>query len=509
MARIGPRATAFEAFKTLRNRLRLLHVHDVVARCLQILNHPDVNTFERVRNYRPWEMLLLYKWALVHCEQNRRLSRHVRGSDEFNYLVGLAGEVANCARPPSEYGVAYLFLRSVAYQQFWLQDNLSGAGLARQSYIFGRLAFNHKFRKNFRDRLGLDIPDFIMLSMMLAPRIFVRDRLSFTREWFDPVSGAIGSGTINAFLEAISLDMESARAYALSKASRDVELELYERTPFQNKPLLRVKNVKGEWEYVPIAKAILSRALSLFIYRFLRDMDSARFMNEFGVLFEAYVHRLLEFSGCHFLDESRLMKLCPGSKVVDALIRDGNDNIFLDAKGVEFPEIGMITHLANIVRDRAKPSILKAISQASEFISSAYSSGVDCLGAGCNYLIVVTMQDTFVGNGVDFFNMIGMGELEKIYERNRDSARIPAEHMYFMSVQDFELLVACVKQGGVTFSSALKMAVADDSVPETKKFVFSQHILSSYGLPNLIEFLSSEIDCVLARCEAAFAQGGG
>lgn len=504
--RVGPRPTAFEAFKTLRNRLRKLHVGEVVGACLRTLNHPAAQHWDRMRHYRPWEILLLFKWALLHGERNDRLARPMHGEDEFNHLVNLTGEVINCARLPSNYNALQLFMRNMAYQQFWLQGELSGAGLARQSFIFGGLPENHRFRSVFRECLRLDIPDFIDMSLMLIPKILLTGPPAFTRDWFGAVAQNLRPGMVDAFLGALSLDVEGARNLAESKPIKDFDWQLFERTPFQSRPLLRVQQQNAQPLYVPLSKALLSRTLELFVYRFLRDLDAAQFMKAFGPLFERYVLRLLDYADIRYWNEKQLIPVCPGRKVVDALIRDGDDNILLDAKGIEFPEIGMITHLGDIVRDRAKPSILKAIDQAYSTIAALHSADADTipLGAGRNYLFVVTMQDTFLGNGSDFFQMVGEDELTRIQQRYAGMAFIPADHMYFVAIQDLEVLCSLVKQGATTFSQTLNMAREDDSAGETKKFIFIQHLLDRYEQPKLVSFLQEEIDHVFARCEAAF-----
>lgn len=504
VGRVGPRRTAFEAFKTLRNRLRLLRIGEVIGACLRALNHPHAQKLERIRHYRPWEILLLFKWALLHGEWRDSLTRPMRGEGEFHHLVNLTGEVFNCARLPSHYDALPLFMRNMAYQQFWLQGGLSGGGLSRQSFIFGGLPENHGFRRVFRERLHLDIPDFLEMSVMLLPKILLEEEPpAFTRNWFAPAAQRLPEGAVDAFLGALSVDVDGARDLSASKHIKDINWELFERTPFQARPLLRVAH-----QYVPLSRVLLARTLELFVYRFLRDFDAAQFMQTFGPLFERYVHRLLNYAGTPYWNEEQLIAACPGKKVVDALIPAGDDNILLDAKGIEFPEIGMITHLPDIVRDRAKPSILKAVEQAYSTVASLHSDRQSKvrLGTGRNYLLVVTMQDTFLGNGSGFFGIVGPDELERIQQRYGGTEFIPADHMYFVAIEDLEVLCSLVKNGATTFAQTLNEAREDDSVGTTKKFVFQQHLRDRHKEPELIPFLREEIDSAFARCEAAFRE---
>ncbi len=463
---------------------------------------------ERIIYYRPWEILLLLKWTLLHGEWNERLARPLHGEEEFNHLINLTAEVINSARLPSNYDALPLFMRNMAYQQFWLQEGVSSTGLARQSFIFGGLPENHRFRNVFRENLRLDIPDFIDMTLMLLPKILSDDPPVLSRNWFASVQ-YFQTGMVDSFLDALSLDIQGARNLVKSRPTKDINWELFERTPFQSHPLLRVQPINAQLQYVPLSKALLSKTLELFVYRFLRDLDAAEFMKAFGPLFERYVLRLLDYADIRYLNEDQLISACAGSKVVDALIFDGADNIFLDAKGIEFPEIGMITHLSDIVRDRAKPSILKAIDQAYSTLTALRTVSADTvpLGVGKNYLFVVTMQDTFLGNGSDFFKMVGEDELTKIQQRYSGMALIPADHMYFVAIRDLEILCSLVKQGVTTFAQTLNKAREDDSALGTKKFVFVQHLFEHPEKLELISFLQEEIERVYSRCASAFISG--
>jgi len=440
--RLGPRPSPYEAFKTLRNRLRKLRYRELIQHCLGALNHPKAGEVAHLVIYPTWEILLLLKWIFVHGEPRDALTKPLR-ENEFGNVVNLTKEVFNCAMLPSAHEDILLFMRKMAYQQFWLQTGLHGGGLARQSLIFGGLPDGHRFRRLFRNSWGIDIPDFVELSVMLIPKLLEETSLILNSHWFSPVANQMADGAVEKFLSALSTDLLSAKQLAGQQRYRDMDLELYERTPFLARPLLRLGT-----EYVPMSKVLLTRTLEMFVYRFLRDYDAEEFMQAFGPIFERYIHRLLTYAGTPYLDEEALKKACPGQKVVDAFIREGADNVYVEAKGIEFPELGMITHLPEVVRGRAKPSILRGIDQAySTLAGLASRQGAPSLGSGANYLIVVTMMDTFVGNGSDFFSMVGMEELTKIQDRHGVGSAIPPDAMYFMSVPDLEVLCKLVKDG--------------------------------------------------------------
>ena len=139
---------AYTAFKRVRNRLGKHYPKEVIFACISRLAKPNSTTIKEMRHYPPWLLLLLVKWTLLHGEYYSSQRRHLTDRD-FTCLVNLLHDFSGKITLPNPS----LFLRNVAFQQFWFQEHLSGARLARQSLMFGHLEPNHPFHchSDFRE----------------------------------------------------------------------------------------------------------------------------------------------------------------------------------------------------------------------------------------------------------------------------------------------------------------------------------------------------------------------
>ena len=51
--------------------------------------------------------------------------------------------------------------------------------------------------------------------------------------------------------------------------------------------------------------------------------------------------------------------------------------------------------------------------------------------------------------------------------------------MYVMTIQEFEFLAEAIRTKKITLTEALDHAISDDTVPQTAKFEFPQHLASA------------------------------
>ena len=83
-------------------------------------------------------------------------------------------------------------------------------------------------------------------------------------------------------------------------------------------------------------------------------------------------------------------------------------------------------------------------------------------------------------------------QLSALIAEHGDQEWIPLDHMFFLSVDDLDLLVECVRQGYGTLASTLHTAVEADRAPDTKRFVFREHLTERYPDAGLPEYLQAE-----------------
>jgi hypothetical protein len=207
-------------------------------------------------------------------------------------------DLSGLVRMPSDYDSAALFLRTMAFQQFWLQERISLPRPARQSLIFGHLQKNHPFRRAFSEHTGMTIEHFIELEIALLTRFLTGNEPFVTAGWFRSIEPSYPPGTVQTFLSMLSLNLDSLRNYLTEtdSASASISYQFYERTPLSRYPLLEYGT-----NYYCYNKTLLFYALQGFIYDLLRAQDPNAFMNKFGPVFEKYVGRSLACSGVPFL----------------------------------------------------------------------------------------------------------------------------------------------------------------------------------------------------------------
>ena len=293
---------AYSVFRRIRNRLRKYYPEKIVLACILRMMRPDASSIEELRRYPPWFLFLLIKWALLYGEFLSPRYRHFEPRD-FNNLVNLMHGLNGAVRRPSEYDNIFLFLRNVAFQQFWLQEALAAPRLSRQSIMFGHLEQSHSFRSEFFDQVGITIEDFIQLGIILLAKFFdPRSQVFVTEDWFRSVEQGYGADTVKSFLIALSLDLDSLQRYLkeVESTPHSVSYQFYEQTPLKRYPLLRY-----DGKQFCYSRNLLFHALQTFVYDTLRSKDPGAFMQKFGKdIFEQYVERSLSHIGVPFRDGS-------------------------------------------------------------------------------------------------------------------------------------------------------------------------------------------------------------
>lgn len=491
-------AKAYASFKIVRNRLRKYFPEDIVLACVAELNNKSRDRLERLRQFPPWMLLLLAKWALLHGDYLSPNRRHL-ATNEFNSLINLMHDFGGAARLPSDYAHWWLFLRNVAFQQFWLQIPPNGGTLARQNDIFCRLPENHEFQTSFKAKTGLSICAFVDLSFLLLTRVLTSNEPFVEKTWFAPIAGLYPPEVVDRFLALISADFSSLSRMVgqLENQSRSMLYEYYERTPLLRSPLLRIAQ-----RYYPIAPEVLFRCLETFVYDSLRDIDPEKFMQRFGAVFERYVRKTLEYMHPDVITEKRLEEVLPGTgKVVDFSLLEKDTILLVDAKGVEMHYLGMIGHRPEIVRDKTKASVIKGIQQGFETAIRLRQLG-ELNGVRIDeaklFLMIVTFKDLYLGNGLDFYESVAKETLDALASKYRELP-IPYEHMYFVSIDDLDLFSECVRRGPESWSQRILMARGADAVGQTKKFTFGQHIKDWCPDVGLSSRVNKEFDAVIGR----------
>ncbi|MCY4064695.1 MAG: hypothetical protein OXG53_20205 [Chloroflexi bacterium] len=459
---------AQKVFERIKVQIAQLNGEDLIKHLLIKLNEPQATDVEQMRRYEPWNLLLLVKWAVLYGDFSELKEDQPVEEHQIHELLNLTQVICNQVSEFSAVAEVHLYLRKLAYQQFWLQSRETiPFGIAHQYLLFGKLPQNHPFHQRFKGIAGVSINDFIALTISLLQFLLIDDtKILLMKEWFFAEAQVYSWDTIEGFLDSISMSTDDARSwlstYENSKSAslRSLANEYFERSPFVRYPLF-----KYEDKYFVISPTLLLFSLSTFIYDVLRKDDPDDFMKKFGNMFEKLLDESLRSVTSNLLSETDL--LChfgrkSSQKVVDFLVPEPSCNIFIEAKGVAMRWQGMVARLPRTLRDeRSIRSILKAIRQAYAAASSIQAGDKICgtqIHGGANYLLVVTMKDFFIGSGQDLRSFIAEDKIDEIKAEYGGQEVIPLRNIFFVSVNELDIILGQVSHGTWSLSQLMEEA---------------------------------------------------
>lgn len=463
-----------KGFRELQGEFRKYHPLSILDASLAYLYAPSKTNLDKTSR-QPWLVLLLIKWVYSDALANTLLPRPFINGAQYLDLLQKVLNLSDSDKLPNEYEDVRLFMRALAYQQFFYQAEGKLVDLARQEIIFSRVPKNHYFKTRFLKRLGLSIESFLRISFGLLAAVESQGRL-FSREYLFTFCPPFDVYEVDAYLRAISIDVgDLHKALRLVDADERTSEEFLHQTPFLRFPLVKVNG-----QYWCVSPAVLGRSLGHFVFDYLKQDDLNSFNGPFGKSFEKYVGEWLKKTGLPIAVESELIKELAGDGgVIDFLVAEGDSNIIIDAKGVEMAQGGMATVRKMDMRRAVKTSLLKAFVQGHEVVSRlpkvCIKNPVISQRAN-NYLLVVTYKELYIGNGLAFESVVGSMELDKIRSAYPADSQIPIENMYFLTIHEFEELMDLVRVGRAKLVEFLERAKRVDSNPRTQKFNFEMHI---------------------------------
>lgn len=488
-------------FKPARNRLRKIERVSFVLLAIQRLFEVHAKPRELMSTYQPWNLLTAIRWALAERDP---LSHRLPSATQndlavvLNVIHEIEGETT-LAGP----GAVILLLRRMSFQQFWLQGKeVHGSDIARIELLFGELSTMHSLQRQFEAATGMSITEFSDLALCLLtamhreapPRII-------TEKTFELIAPSLRPGMLDSFLTFLSRTPAELPEWLASvdSSNRSLSAQILLPTPFVLAPLLRLPS--GYFVYHP---TLLLRALFTLVYRTLKSPNPQEFGNRFGPLFEAYVRRCLVSAGVAFEDEKALQARLPaGSKCVDfQVIGEDGTRILIEAKSAEMPAVGRVTGEADIVLGAIKHSALKAVTQAFSALPHL-ERGLDPKEKTPEtFVIVITYDELHLGSNRHFRQVYGEEFIPKLEIQFGYPLPIPVEHLFFLSILDFEYLLSCARAGNTSIARALRHARDEDSSPATQKFDFGQHFETLCAPGPHLPIIAEGLDRIWKRVSA-------
>ena len=485
----------YSEFKKIRNKFRKYRYIELIVVGIRYLNRPVKTGLEKAQRH-PWLAMLFVKW-LIQDEQFPNLSGKIATDDDFLSMLLSVHNLTDKNRLPSDYDHYKLYFRNIAYQQFIYQDEFLYTHISRQSLLFSTLLENHSIKKDFKLTTGLEINEFIELSLITLMPFLSSNETVLSPQWFAPIAHVHSPAKVDCFLACISKTMGEIRnELSQERGGRLFASDEYELTPFVKYPFINASN-----DYHLTNKYILYRCIETFIYDVLRRCNSERFMNKFGLLFERYIEDSIRCSGLPYQTESEIKKkFGVRGNQIDFVIDEPGVNIFIDAKAVEMSHQGKVTHSSEII-DKTKPSILKSITQAHDVLKKMQR---DSLPPKINYLLVVTFKELYLSNGRTYYDIIAKDKMDEIYREYNSSPNIPPENMYFITVEDFDILCELARTNEMSITDVIEHCKKNDNDIKTMKFEFRMHLHTLNVKLKYPNSLIKEKDRIIKKIEGFF-----
>ena len=480
--------SARQIFKRIKRKIRRHRVFDLLD-CLQaLLFQPDATKIEHMASIEYWHLLLLFKWVIQYGEYCETTETRPVGEADLADLLNDMKRLSYKVFVSRNDTDRFLLFRSMCYQQFWVQSFEQIAyGLARQYELFAKLETNHSLQRAFCKKFGVSLSDFIEFSFALFAFGQARPR-TLTPDSFTVIRHAYGLETIERFLQSVSIPFHDIPNWleSLPMANggkyTDLKSEFHEQTPFLRFPLLEAPE-----SYICVSPRLLEVSMSSIVFDMLREIDKDAFMARFGNLFERYVERSLRLSSCQFLTEQALMDHLggsEGSKVVDFMVVEQGNTILIETKGVALSPKAMVAKRPGTVVSASKSSLIKGIEQAYDVASRL--ADLECVGGTVigtknTYLLVVTFKAMFVGNGETFRNFIAPGEIDRIISDAGGKEWIPLSNIFFISVDELDLMLGYLAKGSHTLSDFLEHAKEHQKKSLPKLYSFRNNIFEVSG----------------------------
>lgn len=457
-----------EGIRRIRNRLRKYSARSVVEAALQELWSDRGSRMENLRA-APWISMLLVKWALADRMTHINIGGPIPQAvfDQLRQAVWDLPEWTERAPTPT---TVMAMLRPMLQQQLEFQRP-QGWGFMRWPALIARRPATDAISQRFRQALAMDPDTYIDLGWGLSTSsMHGKPRILDT--YFAPLRAHYGD-SVDRMVGLFTRDLAALREELAKPEAQTVQgrAELREFAYLRRFPFVRLDPAA----IVCWHPAVLARGLEDAVHLRLSDFGE-QYTRPFSKIFESYVIELsVEAVPAAITERAYMSTLDPQQPKVEVLLQEAGCNILIEAKMSLFKDSVLVTDNAESIyfkTERVREGIKQGwnVSRALEQPGNPFHRP----GVVENFLIVVTSRQLFLGTGRQLAELYPAG---KLAYSDADSERLlPLDHVFIVSIDEFERACACVRAGKVTFQEMLRKAVADNADPPTRKLFMSQHL---------------------------------
>lgn len=496
--------------KKIRNKIKKFNGRGLLYICINILHKTSMQPIEK-RKYIPCYVLFLTKLIFEHGDYFGR--KREATYDEFNKFYNLIVDLYSASPFLKENNSSGLrkFLRVTAFQQFWLQnDYVNTKSFGRPIMIFGYKGNSFDYDFHFEEITGVSIKQFFELSFATIAGIAKKDgdfRNTHTRvkiSIYDNLKPTFSESTIKSFVNAISGDYGTIQSYLKKDGSkiRIYALQILEQTPLKRYPFYKDGDSIYAL-YLPMFYSVLEE----YVYDILKHNYGSQFSESFGISFQKYIEKGIEYSGNKYLNEKNLEDIFPRCKKADFLITNDKCTVIVESKGIEMSEIAKVYPTDQIMKSAFKDDITKALKQIYSTVKLVKANPEKAkANDSLFFALIITYKDLYISNGKEAFEEFASEELNKYLIANDiDTTVLPLENIFFLSIDDFDELMLAIKVGGdQSIDRIINKVIQNNLNPATQKYTFSQHLDGLQKQDQVLPEVEKAAEKIFNKLEAIF-----
>lgn len=463
-----------EKAKKIRSKIARYEKLSVLEHLLKHLHYPENSALDTAKKM-PYIAFLLIEWLY----QVKPLPQAVTAnSDDVNRLLNEVYALQSSAVNFKDEVHHSLAIRKMITAQLWPQQSklYRWFNLARFYSMTIGPGVSVWFASDFERAHKLSLKNFYTLSLWLLVRFDEnRNSIQYERAIIE-LTPYFSVEEVASFFKIVAGTLNDLCRFLEPLADESVKVDSF----FANTQLTKMPVILLENCITTPHASLLSKAISNFVLEDFKSRNHQEFRQRFTKEFEKYVRIVLEESSIRFIPESVIQDAykeegLTDQKVVDFLINHGDSTVFIDAKGIEPHRRVQVSDNSRILKDKLKTSFTHGVFQAYGCASAiSQLKTINISSRESTYALIVTHHDFYLSNGTTINTQVDPTLHDRLVAKYGD--HIPIEHVYFVSIDDFEGIMKLCKDSSTTVSEFLSFCVEQDSRPETRKFDTRQHI---------------------------------
>lgn len=486
-----------DVYKEWRNRARKYDPKSIVSEVIRFLCEPSADQVTELKK-APWLALLMVKWV---C-QDRYLDGKPASAitrPQLNDLRQRLWEIPDrLDRGDRDTMPLRLFIRQLLRPQLGFQRGITRS-FVREATLLAAQGDDYPLRVLFKDKTGLDVLEFIDLSLATFT-VILEGKRRFRDNYLAPLQRSYGQQVISSFTSSIARTFPELVVFcrSLPASNPKVASEYFEFPVLTRYSFFRAGNELICWH-----PAVFYRGLEGFVHSVLTEAGQD-YIKRFSRLFERHVLVEAKKVPTPFFGEDDLRTfIAADTQVPDGLLSFADCNVFIESKAGLFNESVMTVGNSDLFAHKTR-AVRTAVGQAwatSVSLREQRNAPADVLDTETDYLLIITNKELGTSRGTSFASMYPEGTLD--YPNDEAERWLPLGRIYVLTIEDFERLTRAAAQGAIDIPSFLASCVEDDDNPEKMLMLFEQHLQRRNVLMQFADPVEKAIDASTERLEKA------